>query len=304
MERLGEKSRPRRGADQRERRQVDLHRARHRAFADHHVEAEIFHGGVQDLLDGRIEAMDLVHEEDVLGLEIRQDSGQVAGPGDHRPGGQAQAGAHLARHDVGQRRLAQARRARQQDVIERLAAPSGRGQEHGKVVADLVLADVLAEGLRPQLRLDGGIFLERRPGEQSMVFGHRGKSIVDLRRRLFPVHARSTRRSAVILSAAKQPATDPTTEGKPPAVGNAVRRTALTQTLSSRQRRATHGVHPRRLRGSRVPAASRRRVSQDAGWDEDSPVSLRSVSFRKSPKSFGAPARAVASTARSASAFR
>ena len=38
------------------------------------------------------------------------------------------------------------------------------------------------------------------------------------------------------------PTTDPTTEGRPPAVGNAVRMTALTQTPGSWERRAKHDV--------------------------------------------------------------
>ena len=132
VERLGEQARPRRGADQREGRQVHLHRARHRPFADDDVQPEVLHGRVEDLLDGRAQAVDLVHEEDVARLEVRQDAGEIAGARDHRARGQAQTRAHLARDDVGERRLSEARRAGQEHVIERLAAPARRGQEDAR----------------------------------------------------------------------------------------------------------------------------------------------------------------------------
>ena len=71
--------------------------------------------------------------------------GEVARARDHRPGGQAQPGAHLARDDVRERRLAETRRAGQQDVVERLAAALRRRQEDREVLADLRLPDVLGE---------------------------------------------------------------------------------------------------------------------------------------------------------------
>ena len=44
---------------------LDLHRARRRPFADDQVELVILHRRIEDFLDRRIEAMDLVDEEDV-----------------------------------------------------------------------------------------------------------------------------------------------------------------------------------------------------------------------------------------------
>ena len=67
-QRRRQQPRPRRGADQRERRQVDLHRARRRPRADDEVELEILHRGIEDLLDRRVEAMDLVDEQHVARL--------------------------------------------------------------------------------------------------------------------------------------------------------------------------------------------------------------------------------------------
>ena len=61
--------------------------------------------------------------------------------------------AHLARDDVRQRRLAEARRAEQQHVIERFAARFRRLDEDGNLAANLFLADVFIQLLRSQRAL-------------------------------------------------------------------------------------------------------------------------------------------------------
>ena len=56
--------------DQSERRQVELDRARGRAFADHDVDLEILHGGVQHLFHYRRQPMDLVDEQHIARLQV------------------------------------------------------------------------------------------------------------------------------------------------------------------------------------------------------------------------------------------
>jgi hypothetical protein len=67
--------------------------------------------------------VDLVDEEHVVLLEVGQQRGQVLGLLEHRPAGLAQVHAQLGGDDVAQRGLAQARRAEQQHVVQRLGAP-------------------------------------------------------------------------------------------------------------------------------------------------------------------------------------
>ena len=50
-----------------------------RPLADHHVEREVLHGRIEDLLDRVVEAVDLVDEQDVPLVEVGQDRGEVAG---------------------------------------------------------------------------------------------------------------------------------------------------------------------------------------------------------------------------------
>ena len=69
-QRPGDQPRAGRRADQRERRQVDADRARARPLADDQVELKILHRRVEDLLDRRRQAVDLVDEQQVARLQV------------------------------------------------------------------------------------------------------------------------------------------------------------------------------------------------------------------------------------------
>ena len=77
-ERRRQEARARRRADERERRQVERQRPRRRPLADDDVEPEVLERRVEDLLDGAVQPVDLVHEEDVALLERGEDRGHVA----------------------------------------------------------------------------------------------------------------------------------------------------------------------------------------------------------------------------------
>ena len=126
-------------------RQVEPDAARARPLADHDVQGKVLHGRVEHLFHDAAQAVDLVDEEDVALVQVGQDGRQVAGPLDGRPGGDLDAHAHLVGDDVGQRGLAQARRAVEQDVIQRLAARLGRLDQDAQVLLDPILADILGQ---------------------------------------------------------------------------------------------------------------------------------------------------------------
>src|SRR6185503_5283558 len=101
---------------------------------------------------------------------------EIAGLLDHRARGGAEADAHLARHDLGERRLAQPGRAVEQHMVERLAARLGGGDEDLEVLAHLLLADEVVERLRTQRELRR-ILLGALPGHQAFRRGvHRANS--------------------------------------------------------------------------------------------------------------------------------
>ena len=104
--------------------------------------------------------MDFVDEQHVVRLEVGQDRGQVAGALQHRAGGLAQVDAHFGGDDVRQRRLAEARRAEEQDVVERFTTFFGGLDEYFQLLADLHLTGVVGQPFRPQRALQR-LFLRR-----------------------------------------------------------------------------------------------------------------------------------------------
>ena len=97
--------------------------------------------------------MNLVDEQDVARLEIGELRRQVARFDDDGSGGRAEIDAELARHDLRQRRLAEAGRTDEQHVIERLAARLGRCDEDPEILARRFLAGEISEELRANRRL-------------------------------------------------------------------------------------------------------------------------------------------------------
>ena len=159
------------------------HRPCSRPLAENHVEGEILHGRVQDLLDHVAQPMDLVDEQDVALAQAGQHRGEVPGALDRGARGGPDLGTHLRCHDVGQRRLAQPWRAVQQDVVDRLGPMTRRVEEDGEVLLDAPLAREFVETPRSDGRLErqllgldlcGGDALDRHevaagtPGESNM----------------------------------------------------------------------------------------------------------------------------------------
>jgi hypothetical protein len=56
-------------------------------FADHDVDLEVFQRRIEDLLDDRRQAVDLVDEQHVVRFEVGQDGRQVAGAFEYRARG-------------------------------------------------------------------------------------------------------------------------------------------------------------------------------------------------------------------------
>ena len=88
------------------------------AFADDDINGIVLHGGVQDLLHRAVQAVDLIHKENIILVQVGQQRRQIAGLFDGRAGSDADIDAHLGGDNARQRGLAQARRAVQQHVIQ------------------------------------------------------------------------------------------------------------------------------------------------------------------------------------------
>ena len=80
---------------EREVRDVQADGTRGGPLADHDVEREVLHRRVEDLLDLTVEPVDLVDEQHVARLQVRQDRGEVPRPRDGGTGGRLDLGPHL-----------------------------------------------------------------------------------------------------------------------------------------------------------------------------------------------------------------
>ncbi len=153
-QRIGQHAGARGRADQRERLQVELDAARSRALADHDVDLVVLQCRVEDFLDHRAQAVDLVDEQDVVALEVGQDRGQVLRLLEHRAAGLAQVDAELVGDDVAERGLAEPGRAEQQHMVHRLAALARCTDEDLELLARLALSDIIGQSLRSQRAFD------------------------------------------------------------------------------------------------------------------------------------------------------
>ena len=167
----GEQARARRGADEREARQVEANGSRRWSLAHHDVEHEILEGRVEHLFDHAVHAVDLVDEQHVAFLEVREYRRQVARARDGRAARRFYIGMQLVCHHGRKRRLAQTRRAREQYVIGCLAPLERCLNEYRQRIFHLLLAQVIIEHLRPQAAVDGEVFLLQLGRERATVHG-------------------------------------------------------------------------------------------------------------------------------------
>ncbi len=117
--------------------------------------------------------MNFVDEEHVARLEIGQDRRQVAGPLEHRAGRLPHADAEFVCDDVCERRLAEARRAEDQDVIECLAATAGRFDEDAHLLLDRRLADELGHLPRTHRAFEHLVLTRGQSRDDSILLDHR-----------------------------------------------------------------------------------------------------------------------------------
>ena len=155
------------GADDGEPRQGQRNGAGARTLADHHVDAEILHRDVQQLLGGARQAVDLVDEQHLTGIKRTENRGEIAGVLDRRPGSDANRHFELVGHDHGQRGLAQTGWAGEQDMIGR-HVPLARGvEEQLKLGFEPGLADESPEDMRAQFLIADRLVADRLRGDHA-----------------------------------------------------------------------------------------------------------------------------------------
>ena len=127
---------------------------------------ELLHRGIEDLLDHAWQAMHLVDEQHRAIGEVREDRGEVRSALDGGAAGHVDRHSKLARDHVRERGLANAGRAVERDVLQRVAARLRRRDDDPQLLLDRVLVDVLvvAEALRTERGLERALLAGQRRG--------------------------------------------------------------------------------------------------------------------------------------------
>src|ERR1035441_2804749 len=121
----GEQSGAGGGADEGEGLHVHGVGARGGALADHDVQFVVFERGIEDLFERGLQAVYLIDEEHLAVAEIGEDRGQVALDLERWAGSLLEGGSEFVGDDVRQRRLAEAGRTVEQDVVQGFASRFG-----------------------------------------------------------------------------------------------------------------------------------------------------------------------------------
>ena len=148
--------------------------ARAGALADDEVDAKVFHGGVEDFLDGGLEAVDFVEEENFLCLKGGEDGGEVAFALEKRSGAGLDGDGKLVGNDLREGGLPEAWRAVKQDVVEGFAATAGRLDGDLDIFFNALLADVFVEALGANAGFNAGVFVDglTRDNATGLPLGH------------------------------------------------------------------------------------------------------------------------------------
>jgi len=179
----GDESRAGGGADEGEGLQLNVQRSRVDAFAEGEVDAEVFHGRVEELFDGLLHAVDFVDEEDGILFGVGEVGDEVLGGLESGAGADLEVDAEVARDAGGEGGLAEAGRAIEEDVAEGLAAFGGRLHGDLQSGVDFALTDhfvhvlgtegAIVVGGIGRWRGEAGLVVIGAGGLQERFAGHR-----------------------------------------------------------------------------------------------------------------------------------
>ncbi len=136
---------------------------------DDEIDLEVLHGWIQELLHDVRQPVDLVHEQDVAGLDAREDAHEIVAALERRPRARLEPAAHLVGEDDRQRRLAEPGWPVEEHVVQALVALPSSLDRDPEALDRLALADVLVQALGPQRALERRLVRERAPAEQVLA---------------------------------------------------------------------------------------------------------------------------------------
>ena len=120
-------------------------------LVEHEIDLEVFHRGVEELLDYLGEAVNLIDKEDIPNLQAGENSHHILGAFQRRTGCGDNVRTHRAGDDVGQGGFPKPRCAVKEYVFERFAPVAGGGDGDLHVLHHGQLTDIFIERLRAEV---------------------------------------------------------------------------------------------------------------------------------------------------------
>ena len=135
---------------------------RPRSLPDDHIDAKIFHRGIQNFFHRGLQAMYFVEKENLFALKRSKNRRQIAFAIQQRSRTRFNRDVQFVRDNLRQRRFAQPRRPIQQHMIERFPAAARRFDGDLNILFHPLLSDVFAQPRRPNAGFDARVFVVNR----------------------------------------------------------------------------------------------------------------------------------------------
>jgi hypothetical protein len=141
--------------------------ARARTLANDEIDAEVFHGRIEDFLNGGLEAVDLVEKENFAKFKGSENGGEVAFALEKRASAGFDGHVEFVGEDLGEGSLAETGRTVEEDVVEGLFTIASGFESNGDVFLDALLADVFGESFRANAGVDARIVVPGSAGHDA-----------------------------------------------------------------------------------------------------------------------------------------
>ncbi len=167
------------GADKREMIEMKGMDARAGTLADDKVNAEIFHGGIEDFFDGGLQPVNFIKKENFLFFKGGEDGREVTFAFKERAGTGLDGHIEFVGDDLGESGFTEAGGAVKENMIKGLAAGACGLNGDSDVFLDALLADVFVEAFGANAGIEASVVVKRGAGDDARIFGwdvgHEGK---------------------------------------------------------------------------------------------------------------------------------
>ena len=157
--RCRQKSCPGSRPHQRKLRQIQTYRPGRSSLPDHNINSIILHSRIKDLLHLPVQAVDLIHKQNISLLQIIKDRSHLPRLLNSRPGSHLHMNPHLIGNNPRKSSLTKPRRTIKQNMIQRIMPLLRSLYINLQSTLGLLLTNIIIQRLRPEIPLQRKILL-------------------------------------------------------------------------------------------------------------------------------------------------